>query len=162
MLLQCRGRSSVSAHCPQLGSPQLGSSWARVTTRSAPCSLSSSSLWVTKVNRSNNQNGHLVARLNGHFEGEGAAFTREHKPKGVAFLWPAANWAVEAYVFHALMLAVPEDAFMCGRVGGFTQTSPHSLFFFFWENLAPWLQRAWRMVNQEALPSSPLPTQEHH
>ena len=78
------------------------------------------------------------------------------------FLFPAANRAVEAYVFHALMTELPEDAFTSGRVGGWTQTAPHSLFKSLKQNLAPLLQRAWRMVNGTKLSSPPLPTQEHH
>ena len=102
MLLQCRGRSSVSEH-----GPQLGGSWAKVTSLSAPLSSFSSPLSVTEVNPLNNKNGHVAKRLQDHFHEAGAAFTKEHSPALPSFscsLLPTEPWKP---VFHALMTELP-------------------------------------------------------
>jgi len=60
-------------------------------------------------------------RLKGHWKGGATHFTDEHRPKKVLLIYPAANRAVESYVFHAYL------SLQCsGRVhtlGGWTQTS---------------------------------------
>ena len=60
-------------------------------------------------------------RLKGHWKGGATHFTDEHRPKKVLLVYPAANRAVESYVFHAFL------SLQCsGRLhtlGGWTQTS---------------------------------------
>ena len=60
-------------------------------------------------------------RIKGHWKGGATHFTDEHRPKQILLVHPAANLAVESYVFHAFL------SLQCsGRVrtlGGWTQTS---------------------------------------
>ena len=93
----------------------------------------------------------LGKRLREHFGQTGAAFTGEHQPKGIVFLYPAASLAVESFVYHALMTVLPLAAFTCGRVGGWTQTAPKSSFKNYKHVLEPQLKREWCMVNGRCL-----------
>lgn len=63
----------------------------------------------------------LRQRVQSHFDGTGAFFTKEHKPSSVLMVWPAAGPAVEAYVFYALLAGLPANS--VHRLGGWTQTS---------------------------------------
>ena len=93
----------------------------------------------------------VLTRLEAHFGKRGAAYTGEHPPKGIVFLFPAATWAVESFVYHALMTVLPSAAFTSGRVGGWTQTAPKSSFQRFKHTLEPQLEREWRMANNLCL-----------
>lgn len=65
------------------------------------------------------------------------------KAKGVIFLNTATTLAAEAYVFHSLMTVLPESAFTCGRVGGWTQTKLDNLT----EARTNQLCEEWRMAH---------------
>lgn len=65
----------------------------------------------------------LRQRIHAHFDGNGAFFTKEHKPLSVWLSWPAAGPAVEAYVFYSLLEGLPAGT--VHRLGGWTQTSVH-------------------------------------
>ena len=56
-----------------------------------------------------------------HDDHKGSYFTREHAPKKVYRLWPAANTAVEGYVYLALFSTMRQDS--VAKLGGWTQTS---------------------------------------
>ena len=60
-------------------------------------------------------------RLLQHWGGTGAFFTKERKPKKLLLVWPAANTAVEGFVFLALLARLPLGSL--GRIGGWSQTS---------------------------------------
>ena len=60
-------------------------------------------------------------RIRMHFQGKGAHFTREHKPKSILFCWPAAHPAVEGMVFLSLLSLLPP--WSVRKLGGWTQTS---------------------------------------
>ena len=60
-------------------------------------------------------------RIQAHFNGDGADFTKKHKPSEVILIWPAANRVVEAYVFFAMQAIMPRGS--CHRLAGWTQTS---------------------------------------
>jgi hypothetical protein len=60
-------------------------------------------------------------RVREHFQGEGAYFSKSHRPQSILFCWPAANRAVEGYVFLALLAQLPPGSVR--RLGGWTQTS---------------------------------------
>ena len=60
-------------------------------------------------------------RLSQHWAGKGSFYTKEHKPKTLHLVWPAANTAVEGYVFMALLSTLPAGS--VERLGGWTQTS---------------------------------------
>ena len=61
------------------------------------------------------------ARLAQHWAGKGSFYTKERKPKALHLVWPAANTAVEGYVFMALLSTLPAGSLE--RLGGWTQTS---------------------------------------
>ena len=63
----------------------------------------------------------LEERLRKHMTGNGADYTKAHKPQGVAFVMPAEHRAAEAYVYYALMSELPAKSVQ--RLGGWTQTS---------------------------------------
>jgi hypothetical protein len=63
----------------------------------------------------------LASRLKQHFVGGGAFFTKQHRPRALHLVWPAACTAVECYVYHALLAMQP--AGRVERLGGWTQTS---------------------------------------
>ena len=56
-----------------------------------------------------------------HDEQRGSHFTKEHAPTKLHLLWPAANTAVEGYVYLALLSAMRQDS--VAKLGGWTQTS---------------------------------------
>jgi len=60
-------------------------------------------------------------RIRDQFARAGADYTKKNKPSEVGLVWPAANRAVEAYVFFALQATMPRGS--CHRLGGWTQTS---------------------------------------
>lgn len=62
-----------------------------------------------------------VARLRKHWDLNGAFYTQQNKPKSILLFWPAANTAVEGYVFLALLAQLPPRS--VERIGGWTQTS---------------------------------------
>jgi hypothetical protein len=63
----------------------------------------------------------LASRLKQHFASGGAFFTKQHRPRALHLVWPAACTAVECYVYHALLAMQP--AGRVERLGGWTQTS---------------------------------------
>ena len=88
----------------------------------------------------------IVARLAEHENGTGAAFTDGNKPLDLVYLWPAANRAVEAYVFAAMMTVLPEEAIAGSRLGGWIQTSASAK-----SSSASQMVEQWRMVNNVCL-----------
>ena len=62
-----------------------------------------------------------VARLRKHWDLNGAFYTQQNAPKSILLFWPAANTAVEGYVFLALLAQLPARSVQ--RIGGWTQTS---------------------------------------
>ena len=60
-------------------------------------------------------------RLLQHFAHKGSHFTKYHKPKKVHLLWPAANTAVEGYVYLSLLSTMRQES--VAKLGGWTQTS---------------------------------------
>ncbi len=59
-------------------------------------------------------------RISGHFNGEGAFFTKEYRPREILLVFPAASTAVEAYVYFALLAQYSASSVF--RLGGWTQT----------------------------------------
>ena len=64
---------------------------------------------------------HVGPRLVKQFSGRGSCFAKAHAPTAIIFVWPAANTAVEGYVFLALLGRMPAGSIH--RLGGWTQTS---------------------------------------
>lgn len=60
-------------------------------------------------------------RLAQHWGGKGSFYTKEYAPKTLHMVWPAANTAVEGYVFLALLSCRP--AGNIEKLGGWSQTS---------------------------------------
>ena len=56
-----------------------------------------------------------------HDEHKGSHFTRANAPTKLHLLWPAANTAVEGYVYLALLSTMRQDS--VAKLGGWTQTS---------------------------------------
>lgn len=64
----------------------------------------------------------LVGRMVKHDRGEGAEYTKQHKPTGVLLCWPVPTRAGEAYIF-AQMLALQDTHGQLDKIGGWVQTS---------------------------------------
>lgn len=66
----------------------------------------------------------LAARLKTEIlQSDSAAdFCKQNKPVCIEFIWPAASFAVEAYVYYALLERLGAEAAAKGRIGGWTQT----------------------------------------
>jgi hypothetical protein len=62
----------------------------------------------------------IRGRILAHFDDKGAFFTKQKTPKSVVLVWPAVGPAVEAYVFYAMLSALPANS--VHRLGGWTQT----------------------------------------
>ena len=60
-------------------------------------------------------------RIRDHFKRKGAEYTKALAPKAIHLLWPAANYAVEAYVFNSLLEIMPRNS--VHKLGGWTQTA---------------------------------------
>ena len=60
-------------------------------------------------------------RLKQHFEHRGSHYTKSRAPNQIHLIWPAANTAVEAYVYAALSSQLPAGS--AHRLGGWVQTS---------------------------------------
>ena len=88
----------------------------------------------------------IVARLADHANGKGATFTDRNKPLDLVYLWPAANRAVEAYVFAAMMTVLPEESMSGSRLGGWTQTAASAN-----NSSVTQMVEEWRMVNNVCL-----------
>ena len=93
----------------------------------------------------------LFDRLCKHFDqhDDSAVFTKQNKPQGVEFLWPARNRSAEAYLYYFLLEKYnkEEDVLRHVLVGGWTQTGAKPLGASDYNRL----QREYRMVKGRCL-----------
>ena len=60
-------------------------------------------------------------RLEKHWAGTAAHYTKVNGPRRIHMIWPVSNPATEAYAYYALVESLPPNS--ARRVGGWTQTS---------------------------------------
>ena len=63
----------------------------------------------------------LRSRLEKHWAGSGAHFTKVNKPQRVHLIWPAAPKSAEGYAYYAMLETLPPNS--ARRLGGWVQTS---------------------------------------